>query len=142
MNSSSFLFATVGSWLALAQSSGQSNLVVLFVDQDLANLFAIGIFKLTPRMADWLAIIANGFSFFFEIELQHLFCMFRRPDAVGLHGWHTPKTISLLSDDQCVVQFLHSLLFKPACDVQELSTPEDLRIDDVSDDRRYSRANS
>src|ERR1700687_1272151 len=72
MNSSSLLFGATRSWHALAQSSRQSNLVVLFVDQDLANLFAHGIFRQLFALADPLAIIPNSFSFVFEIELQHL----------------------------------------------------------------------
>src|SRR6202521_5330479 len=99
MNFSCFLFGATRSWPTLAESGRQSNLVVLFVDQDLANLFAHGIFSQLLALADSLAIIANSFSFVFEIELQHLFGFFRRPDALGLHRWHTPEIINLLSND-------------------------------------------
>ena len=63
------LFGVTWSWNALAQSSRQSNLVVLFVDQDLANLFAQSIFSQLLALTDALAIIANGFRLVFEVEL-------------------------------------------------------------------------
>jgi hypothetical protein len=46
--------------------------VVLFVDQDLANLFAHGVLTQLFSLADSLAVIANRFRFGLEIELQHL----------------------------------------------------------------------
>jgi hypothetical protein len=52
--------------------SGRQNLVVLFVDQDLANLLAHGIPGQLLALADSLAVISNRFRFVFEIEPQHL----------------------------------------------------------------------
>jgi len=134
-NSSLFLFGAMRSWHALAQGSRQRNLVVLFVNQDLANLFAHSIFTQLLALADSFAIVSNGFRLVFEIELQHLFGFFRRPDDLGFNRWHTAEIVNLFSDDQCVVQFLCGVLFKFACDVHELRALQYLGIDDVSDDR-------
>src|ERR1022692_918775 len=73
---SSFLWGLTLRWDALAQSRRQSNLVVLFVDQDLANLLAHGILAQLFALADSLAVISNRFRFVFEIELQHLSSFF------------------------------------------------------------------
>src|ERR1019366_6440161 len=121
-----FLFGATRSWHALAQSRRQSNLVVLFVDQDLANLFAHGIFSQVLALADSLAIISNRFRFVVEIELQHLGGFFRCSDGLGFNRRHTAEIINLLGDDQGVTQFLRSVLFKFARDVHELSTLQDL----------------
>jgi len=63
VNSSPFLCGLTLRWNALAKSRRQSNLVVLFVDQDLANLFAHGVLGQILALADALAIITNCFRF-------------------------------------------------------------------------------
>src|ERR1039457_6547441 len=54
----------------LAQSRRQCNLVVLFIDQNPANLLAHGIFRQMLALANPFTIISNRCSLIVEIELQ------------------------------------------------------------------------
>ena len=73
----------------LAQSCGQSNLVVLFLDQDSTNLFAHCILTQVLALANSFAIISNSFRFVVKIEMQHLSGFLRCPNGLGFNCRHT-----------------------------------------------------
>jgi len=74
-----------------AQSSRRRDLVVLFVDQDSADLFAHGIFSRVFALSDAHAIVANRLRFIIEIELQYLHCLIRGSDSLGYDRRNTAR---------------------------------------------------
>src|ERR1700687_6216762 len=86
----------------LAQGRSQINLVFLFLNQNLANVFRDGIFAQRLALANPQAIVADGFAFIVEVKLQHVGCFFGSADGLGSDGGHAPEVVNLLGNYQRV----------------------------------------
>src|ERR1700722_7958465 len=71
-----------------AEGGGEVDLVVLFLDEDLADLFGHGEFAEGFALADAVAVVADGFVFVVEIEAEHLLGVFGGFYGLGNDGGH------------------------------------------------------
>ncbi|SRR5258708_3978748 len=60
-------------WNFFAEGSGQIDLVVLLLHEDVANLFRHRVFSKRLTLPDPIAVIANGLVFVIEIVLERVF---------------------------------------------------------------------
>src|SRR5689334_18938551 len=89
--------AHVGNFLA--ESSGQIDLMILLLHEDLADLFRHCILFQRFTLTDALSVIANSFVFVLEIEPEHVFRIFRRAYRLWSDRWHFAEIVDLPRDD-------------------------------------------
>ncbi len=91
---------TANVWNFYAEGSGQINLMILLLHEDLANLFRHRVFSKLFTLPDAIAVIANGFIFIFEIIPEHVFRIFRCAYRLGSYSWHCAEIVDLPREDQ------------------------------------------
>src|SRR5438477_1919210 len=78
-----------------AKSGGQIDLMVLLLDEDLADLFGHGVFSKRFTLRDTITVIANGFVFIIEIVAEHVSRIFGRAHRFGCNRRHFAEIIDL-----------------------------------------------
>jgi hypothetical protein len=121
--------ANVGNFFA--EGSGQIDLMILFLHEDLANLFRHGIFSERFTLLDAIAVIADVFVFTLEIVVEHVFRIFRRAHWLGRDGQHFAQVVDLPRDDQGMIELLLAVDLQLCRDAHVLGAAEDLGINNV-----------
>src|SRR5262249_43343872 len=89
-----------------AQRRGQVDLVLLLVDEDLADLFSHRVLAQGLALADAPAVVADGLVLVLQVALEHLPRVLRDTDRLGHDGRHAAEVVDLLGDDEGVLQLL------------------------------------
>ncbi len=118
----------------LAERGRKVDLVVLFLRQDLADLF--GHRKLAERLAltNAIAIVTDGLIFVFEVEAQHFFRVIRRAHGLGRDGRHLAEIIDLPGNDKRMLKLIMRVRLELIGNGHVLGALEHLRIDNIGDD--------
>src|SRR5450432_1852782 len=117
-----------------SECGGEVDLVILFVDEDFADLLGHGVLAQGFTLPDAVAIVANGFAFVVQLEVQHFL------GVVGsLHGFrcdagHSTEIVDLAGDGKGVFEFLLGVNLKLIGDVHVRGALKNLRIHDIPDD--------
>jgi len=109
--------------------------VVLLVEQDLPDMLGDGEFAERFALTDPLAVIADRVGLVLEIGAQHLLGLGGDLDRLRHHRRHRAEIVDLARDGQRVAQLLGSVLLELVGDAHILRALEDLRVDDIGDDR-------
>src|SRR4030095_5237289 len=80
-------------WNFFTEGSGQIDLMVLLLHEDLANLFSQRKFSKRFTLRDAIAVIANGFIFIVEIVAEHISRVFRYADRLRTGHGHFAEVI-------------------------------------------------
>src|SRR5580693_3837058 len=86
-------------WIFLAQRSGQIDLMVLLLHEDLANLFRHCELSQRFTLPDAIPVIANGVVLIVEIEPQHVFRILRSAYRLGRDHRHFAEVVDLPRKD-------------------------------------------
>ena len=89
-------FAHVGD--VFAEGGGEVDLVILFLDKDLADLFGHGEFAEGFALAYALAIVADGLVFVVEVEAEHLLGVVGGFDWLRSDGGHFAEVVDLAGE--------------------------------------------
>jgi len=117
-----------------AQRDSQVDLMVLLIDEDVANLLGHGEFSEQFALADAIPVIAHRLIFIFEIGAEHLVVFAAEFDGPGLDGWRSTQIVDLPRDGSRMLELLGGMLFELRSDVHIRGSLEDLGIHHVSDD--------
>ena len=107
----------------LAQRGRQVDLVLLLLDQDLADVLGHGVLAQRLALADALAVVADRLVLVLEVEPEHLLGLLRRLHRLGRDRRHPAEVVDLLGDDQGVLQLLAGVLLQLLGDVHVLRPP-------------------
>src|ERR1044071_1739234 len=108
--------------------------MILFLHQDLTNLFSHRIFSKRFTLRNAIAVIPNGFIFVIEIEAEHVFCAFRCADRLWIYYRHFAEIIDLPREYRGMIQLMLGVNFELSGDVHVFGALEHLGIDGVWDD--------
>ena len=111
--------ATADVWNFHAQRSGQIDLMVLLLHEDLANLFRHREFSKRFTLPDAIAVIANGFVFIIEIVPEHVFRIFRCAHRLGSDRRHFAEIVDLPREDQGMIELLLGVDFELGSDIYD-----------------------
>lgn len=87
-----FRFAYVGN--IDSQGSCQSDLMVLFLYKDLANMLGHGEFSQSIALSHPISVIADCFVFILQIKTEHLFRLLRSLHWLGDNAWHPAQVVA------------------------------------------------
>ena len=73
--------------------------MILFLREDLANLFRHGILSERLALRNSIAVIANRFILIVEIVPKHVLWILRRAHRLGGDHWHLTEIIDLPGED-------------------------------------------
>src|SRR5262245_42992412 len=111
--------ATSGSFLGrgdlghvLAQGGGQVDLVLLLVDQDLADVLGHGVLAQGLALPHPLAVVAYRGVLVVQVEAKHLLCVLGRLDRLGRDHGHAAEVVDLFGDHQGVLELLLGVLLE------------------------------
>src|SRR5204863_5843779 len=107
-----------------AERSGQIDLMVLLLYQDLPDLLRHREFSKSFALSDAIAVVANGVVFILQIKAEHLLRIFRGTYWLGSNRWHLPQIIDLPRDGEGVVELLLGVDLELAGDVHVFGTFE------------------
>src|ERR1700693_1205003 len=108
--------------------------MVLFVHEDLADVFGHGEFTESFALANAISVIANGFRLVLEIELEHVPGFFGSSDWLWLSGGHATEIIDLVRNVQRVAKLFTGVFLQLSGDVHILGALQNLRIDHIRND--------
>src|SRR6202023_54591 len=78
--------------------------MILFVHEDLANLFRHRVFSKRFTLPDAIAVIADGLVLVIEIIPKHVFRIFRRAYRLGSDHRHFAEIVDLPRENQGMIE--------------------------------------
>ena len=116
-------------WNFFTKGSGQIDLMVLLLHEDLANLLSHRIFPKRFTLWNAIAVITNGFIFIVEIIAEHVSRVFRSADRLRTNHRHFAEVIDLPREDQGMIELLLGVNFELSGDVHIFRAREFRRFD-------------
>jgi hypothetical protein len=108
--------------------------MLLFLHQDLANMFRHRVFSQGLALGNPVAVISDCFGPILKIELEHIPGLFGRPDLLRLDCLHAAEIIDLFGNNERVAELFLRVLFKLTGNVL-FGALQHLRVNNIRNDR-------